>query len=48
MEMKESEYIQEPQDHADDDDSVQDRLDAACHGDETVHQPQKDANDDES
>jgi hypothetical protein len=41
--MKQSKYIQEPQHHADDHNRVQDRLDAACHGDETIHQPQEDA-----
>ena len=45
--MKKSEYIQKPQNHADDDDGVQDRLDASCHRDETIHQPQEDANDDQ-
>jgi hypothetical protein len=45
--MKKSEYIQKPQNHANDDDGVQDRLDASCHGNETIHQPQKDAYDDQ-
>jgi hypothetical protein len=42
--MKESKHIQEPEHHYDDDDGVQDRLDAARHGDETIHQPQQNAN----
>jgi len=42
--VKQSKYIQEPQHHADDHDCVQDRLDAACHGDEPIHQPQEDSN----
>jgi len=41
--MKQSKYIQEPQHDDNDYDSVQDRLDTACHGDETIHQPQEDA-----
>ena len=42
--MKKSEYIQKPQNQANDDDGVQDRLDASCHGDEAIHQPQQNAN----
>jgi hypothetical protein len=45
--MKESKYIQEPQHYANDNDGVQDRLDASCHGNETIHQPQEDTNDDQ-
>jgi hypothetical protein len=41
--MKQSEYIQEPQDHNDDDHGVQDRLDASGHRDKAIHQPQQDA-----
>ena len=44
--VEQSKYIQEPQHYANDYDGVQDRLDAAGHGDETIHQPQEDANDD--
>jgi len=46
--MKQSKYIQEPQHHADDHDGVQDRLDAAGHWDETIHQPQKHSNYDQA
>ena len=46
--MKESEYIQKPQDDPNDDDCVQDRLDAACHGDETIHEPQQNTNYDQN
>jgi hypothetical protein len=42
--MNQSKYIQEPEHHYDDDDGVQDRLDASCHGDEAIHQPQQNAN----
>jgi len=45
--VEESEYIQKPQHDANDHDGVQDRLDAACHGDEAIHQPQEDPNDDQ-
>jgi len=45
--MKKSEYIQKPQNQANDDDGVQDRLDASCHRDETIHQPQENTNDDQ-
>jgi hypothetical protein len=42
--MNQPKYIQEPEHHYDDDDGVQDRLDASRHGDETIHQPQQNAN----
>jgi hypothetical protein len=45
--MKGSKNVQQPQHNTNDHDCVQDRLDAACHGDETIHQPQEDANDDQ-
>jgi hypothetical protein len=41
--VEQSKYIEEPQHNADDDDRVQDRLNAARHRDETIHQPQQDA-----
>jgi hypothetical protein len=41
--VEQSKYIEEPQHHADDDDCVQDRLNAARHGYETIHQPQQNA-----
>jgi hypothetical protein len=46
--VEQSKYVEEPQHDANDDDGIQDRLDTACHGDETIHQPQKDANNDQS
>jgi hypothetical protein len=46
--MKEPKHIQEPQHHSNDYNGVQDRLDTACHGDEAIHQPQEDANDNQS
>jgi len=42
--VEQSKYVEEPQHHANDHDGVQDRLDTACHGDETIHQPQQDSN----
>jgi hypothetical protein len=45
--VEQSKYVKEPQHDANDDDGVQDRLDAACHGDETIHQPQEDSHDDQ-
>jgi hypothetical protein len=45
--VEQSKYVEEPQHHANDDDCVQDRLNASGHGDETIHQPQEDANDDQ-
>jgi hypothetical protein len=41
--VEQSKYVEEPQHYANDDDSVQDRLDASGHGDETIHQPQQNA-----
>ncbi len=45
--MEQSKYVEEPDNDANDHDGVQDRLDASCHGDETIHQPQEDAHDDQ-
>jgi hypothetical protein len=41
--MEQSKYIEEPEHDANDHDCVQDGLDTACHGDETIHQPKQDA-----
>jgi hypothetical protein len=41
--MNHSKYIQEPEHNNDDHDGVQDGLDASCHGNEAIHQPQEDA-----
>jgi hypothetical protein len=46
--MNQSKYIQEPEHHTDDYDGIQDRLDAARHGDEAIHQPQQNANYDQN
>jgi len=35
--------IQQPQNNSDHNDTVEDRLDSALHGDEAVHKPQQDA-----
>jgi hypothetical protein len=43
--VEQSKYIEEPQDHANHDDGVQDGLNAASHGDKTIHQPEQDAHD---
>ena len=45
--MKEAEGIEEPEDHGDDDHAIEDRLDVALHGDETIHQPKQNADHDE-
>ncbi len=39
--MKESKDIQEPQNHANNHNGVQNRLEGRCHGDEAIHQPQQ-------
>jgi hypothetical protein len=41
--VEESKCVQKPKHHANDHDRVQNRLDAACHGNELVRQPQKDS-----
>jgi len=41
--MNDSENIQQPQNDANHDDRVQNGLDASRHGDETIHQPQQNA-----
>jgi len=45
--MKDSEYIQEPQHDSDHDNAVENGLDASGHGDEAIHEPQQNANDDQ-
>jgi hypothetical protein len=45
--MKEAKDIEEPEDHGDDNDAIEDRLDVALHGDEAIHKPKQDAHDDE-
>jgi hypothetical protein len=44
--VKETEDIQEPKNYRDDYDTVENRLDVRLHGDEAIHQPQKNAYDD--
>jgi hypothetical protein len=41
--MKEPEDIQDPQNHGNHHDAVQDGLDGGLHGDEAIHQPQQNA-----
>ena len=41
--MEQSKHVQEPQNDDDHHDGVQDGFDTASHGDETVHQPQQNA-----
>jgi hypothetical protein len=45
--VEQPKYVEEPEHHAYDHDCVQDGLDAACHGDEPIHQPQQNAYDDQ-
>jgi len=45
--MKQAKDVEEPEYDGDDDDGVQDGLNAARHGDEAIHQPQEDAHDDQ-
>jgi hypothetical protein len=45
--MKKSKNIQEPQDHDNDRNAIQDRLDGSCHRDETVNQPEENPNHDQ-
>jgi hypothetical protein len=47
MEVKNSKYSQEPNNHRYDDHSVEDRLNIRLHGDEAVHKPQQEPHDDE-
>jgi hypothetical protein len=42
-----SENAQEPQDNANDYDSIQDRLNGAGHGDESINEPEDNANHDQ-
>jgi hypothetical protein len=45
--MKKPKSIQEPQNHENDHDGIQDRLDGLCHRDETVDQPKENPNHDQ-
>jgi hypothetical protein len=45
--VEQSKYVKEPEHYANNDDGVQDRLDAACHGDKAIHKPQEDAHNDQ-
>jgi hypothetical protein len=44
--MKQAEDIKKPENHGDDDNAIEDRLDTALHGDEAIHEPKQDAHDD--
>ena len=46
--MKQSKYIQQPQNHGNDHDAIQNRLDGSLHWNETIHQPQQDTHYDEN
>jgi hypothetical protein len=46
--MKESKNIQQPQDHGNDHDAVQNGLDLSLHGDEAIHQPQENTHNDKN
>jgi hypothetical protein len=45
--VEQTKYVKEPEYDADDHNSVQDRLDTACHRDETIHEPKQDAHNDQ-
>jgi hypothetical protein len=46
--MKESKNIQDPQNHRDDNDAVQNGFDGSLHWDEAIHQPQEDTHHDQN
>jgi hypothetical protein len=46
--VEQAEDVEQPEDHHDGDESVEDGLDAGLHGDETVDEPQQDSDNDES
>jgi hypothetical protein len=46
--MHEPKDIQQPQHHGDGYHGIQDRLYGACHGDEAIHQPQEDSDNDQN
>jgi hypothetical protein len=46
--MEKSKDIQEPQNHQNDHDSIQDRLNRSCHGYETIDQPEENTHDDQN
>jgi hypothetical protein len=46
--IKQSKDIEDPENHGDDYDTVQNRLDGSLHGNEAIHQPQEDTHHDEN
>jgi hypothetical protein len=46
--MHEPKDIQQPQHHGDGYHGIQDRLYGACHGDEAIHQPQENSDNDQN
>ena len=46
--VKEPEDVEEPEDDGDHNNTVEDGLDGALHGNEAIHQPEQDANRDEN
>jgi hypothetical protein len=46
--MKKAKNTQEPQNHENDHDSIQDRLDGSCHGQEAVNQPKENTDHDQN
>src|SRR6185437_15423444 len=45
--VEDAKDIEEPQDHGDHDDAIEDRFYGALHGDEAIHKPEQDAHDDQ-
>jgi hypothetical protein len=45
--VKDAKDIEQPQDHADHDDAIEDGLDVVLHGDEPIHTPEQEAHYDE-
>ena len=46
--MEQPSNIKDPQNHGNDHDAVQNRLDGSLHGNEAIHQPQEDTHHDEN
>jgi hypothetical protein len=45
--VEDAKDIEQPQDHADDDNAIEDGFDVVLHGDEAIHKPEEEAHNDE-
>jgi hypothetical protein len=46
--IKQAKDVEDPENHGDDHDTIQNRLDSSLHGNEAIHQPQEDTHHDQN